>query len=74
MCQVGFTNKGYRCVCRDGYKYETDECKGTIEGPVSCEQVPVIKLYQTIIANTELTSFQRHLMYFIKWFKKCTFK
>ncbi|CAH3177466.1 unnamed protein product, partial [Porites evermanni] len=19
MCQVGFTNKGYRCVCRDGY-------------------------------------------------------
>ena len=55
MCQVGFTNKGYRCVCREGYKYETDECKGTIEGPVSCEQVPVIKLYQTIIANTELT-------------------
>ena len=57
MCQVGFTNKGYRCVCRDGYKYETDECKGTIEGPVSCEQVPVDKLYQTIIVNVVSTAF-----------------
>ena len=57
MCQVGFTNKGYRCVCRDGYKYETDECEGTIEGPVSCEQVPVDKLYQTIIVNVVSTAF-----------------
>ena len=20
MCQVGFTDKGFRCICREGYK------------------------------------------------------
>ena len=26
LCQVGFTDKGYRCVCRDGFK--GDNCEG----------------------------------------------
>ena len=31
LCQVGFTDKRYRCVCRDGYrhrKHPTDQCVG----------------------------------------------
>ena len=31
--QVGFTDKRYRCVCRDGYKHggsATDECEGKV--------------------------------------------
>ena len=33
LCQVGFTDKRYRCVCRDGYKHggsATDECEGKV--------------------------------------------
>ena len=36
-CQVGFTDKRYRCVCRDGYRHrkyptdQSDQCVGKIE-------------------------------------------
>ena len=36
-CQVGFTDKRYRCVCRDGYRRrkhptdQSDHCLGKIE-------------------------------------------
>jgi len=34
LCQVGFTDKRYRCVCRDGYrhgKHPSDQCVGKIK-------------------------------------------
>ena len=34
LCQVGFTDKRYRCVCRDGYSHEkhpSDQCVGKIQ-------------------------------------------
>lgn len=48
LCQVGFTDKGYRCVCRDGYKgdqcnEDIDECKDESHNcghPSNCENVP----------------------------------
>ena len=36
-CQVGFTDKRYRCVCRDGYRHrkhptdQSDQCVGKTE-------------------------------------------
>ena len=33
LCQVGFTDKRYRCVCRNGYKHRgraTDQCEGKV--------------------------------------------
>ena len=36
-CQVGFTDKRYRCVCRDGYRHrkrptdQPDQCVGKIK-------------------------------------------
>ena len=33
LCQVGFTDKGYRCVCRNGF--EGESCKG-IEPYTNC--------------------------------------
>lgn len=31
LCQVGFTTKGYRCVCREGFKGDQcDEGNGTL--------------------------------------------
>ena len=36
-CQVGFTDKRYRCVCRDGYRHrkhstdQSDQCVGKIK-------------------------------------------
>ena len=34
LCQVGFTDKRYRCVCLDGYRHgehPSDQCEGKIE-------------------------------------------
>ena len=33
LCQVGFTDKGYRCKCREGYEYARNDCQGKIQQP-----------------------------------------
>ena len=58
LCQVGFTDKRYRCVCRDGYKHRehsSDQCEGKIQGQLVTHAIETTSSdYEFIVLSREI--------------------